>query len=120
MSNPNVGEPVTVWGEDGIGVSLHRDYGCLVIKAGPGATLTPGAWEKVRAEGDRLIAEAQAVEAARLALEAGEVPPVAECGYCTTRITLLGGQWTADDGGTACTDTSAPFVPHKPAVRDGQ
>lgn len=38
----------------------------------------------------------------------------AECSHCTTRITLLGGSWTADDSTTACTDTSAPYVAHKP------
>jgi hypothetical protein len=30
------------------------------------------------------------------------------------RITMLGSHWTTDDGTTACTDTSAPYVPHKP------
>jgi hypothetical protein len=39
---------------------------------------------------------------------------VAECGYCTARITLLGGSWTAGDGTTACTDPGAPYVPHRP------
>lgn len=50
--------------------------------------------------------------------EAAEAVPsegdVAECGYCATRITLIDGQWTTGDGTIACTDTSAPFVPHKP------
>lgn len=39
-----------------------------------------------------------------------------ECSYCTTRITLLGGSWTADDGTIACLDnpdTSAAYAPHK-------
>jgi predicted nucleic acid-binding Zn ribbon protein len=40
--------------------------------------------------------------------------PVSECSHCGERITLLADRWTADDGVTACTDTSAPFVPHKP------
>lgn len=38
----------------------------------------------------------------------------AECGFCGERVTVLGGQWTTEDGTIACTDTSAPFVPHKP------
>lgn len=37
-----------------------------------------------------------------------------ECSFCGVGITVLGGQWTTDDGTIACTDTSAPFVPHKP------
>lgn len=49
---------------------------------------------------------------------ADPVATVAECGYCTTRITLLGGDWLADDGGTTCTDASAPYVPHKPKAAD--
>lgn len=36
------------------------------------------------------------------------------CTFCKEYITLLGGSWTTDDGTTACTDTSAPYVPHKP------
>jgi len=40
--------------------------------------------------------------------------PVAECGHCGTRITLVAGDWIADDGTVACTDTAAPFVPHNP------
>ena len=40
--------------------------------------------------------------------------PVGECSHCEARITLLGDCWTTDDGTTACTDTSAPYVPHKP------
>ena len=40
--------------------------------------------------------------------------PVSECGHCYERITLLADQWTTDDGTVACTDMSAPFVPHKP------
>ncbi len=43
-----------------------------------------------------------------------KAPEVAECSHCGARITLLGDAWTADDGTTACTDTSAPYVPHKP------
>ena len=40
--------------------------------------------------------------------------PVSTCGHCGERITLLADHWTADDGTTACTDPSAPYVPHKP------
>jgi len=43
-----------------------------------------------------------------------EAPSAFECGHCGDRITLLGGAWTTEDGTTACTDTSAPYVPHKP------
>jgi hypothetical protein len=43
-----------------------------------------------------------------------EAPSASECGHCGDRITLLGGAWTTEDGTTACTDTSAPYVPHKP------
>lgn len=39
----------------------------------------------------------------------------AECAFCTTHIIIIDGEWWADDGTLACTDTSAPFVPHKPA-----
>lgn len=39
---------------------------------------------------------------------------VAECGYCKTRITFRLGEWMDDDFGSACYDTSAPFVPHRP------
>lgn len=41
-------------------------------------------------------------------------PRVAECAFCTARIRMIADCWTADDGTIACTDTSAPFVPHKP------
>lgn len=40
--------------------------------------------------------------------------PVGECSHCEAPITLLADNWTADDGTTACTGTSAPYVPHKP------
>jgi hypothetical protein len=43
-----------------------------------------------------------------------ESAPASGCGHCGARITLLGSAWTAEDGTTACTDTSAPYVPHKP------
>lgn len=37
------------------------------------------------------------------------------CHKCQERITLVGGEWTADDGTIACyADLSAPFVPHDP------
>lgn len=66
----------------------------------------------------RQVADAAAWRAHQ---EAGVAQQVAECGYCTTRITLLNGRWTADDGTTACTDTSAPYVPHKPKeASDGE
>lgn len=38
----------------------------------------------------------------------------AECSFCGAGITVLGGQWTTEEGTTACTGTSAPFVSHKP------
>jgi hypothetical protein len=37
------------------------------------------------------------------------------CGHCREHITLIAGDWTDDDGTIACSDLSAPFVPHKPA-----
>jgi hypothetical protein len=37
-----------------------------------------------------------------------------ECSHCAEPITLPGGSWTTGDGTTACTDTSAPYVPHRP------
>lgn len=40
--------------------------------------------------------------------------PVSQCGHCGAPITLISDSWTADDGVTACTDTPAPYVPHKP------
>lgn len=40
--------------------------------------------------------------------------PESACRHCGGHITLIADTWTADDGQTACTDTSAPFVPHKP------
>jgi hypothetical protein len=40
--------------------------------------------------------------------------PEGECAFCGEHITMLGGSWTMDDGQTACTDTSAAYVPHKP------
>jgi len=40
--------------------------------------------------------------------------PVSECSRCKERITLIADRWTGDDGDTSCTDTSAPYVPHKP------
>jgi hypothetical protein len=44
-----------------------------------------------------------------------ESAPRAECSFCGAGIVLLGGSWTEDvDGTIACSDTSAPFVPHKP------
>jgi hypothetical protein len=42
------------------------------------------------------------------------IPMRSACRHCREHITLLGGEWTTGDGTTACTDTSAPFVPHKP------
>lgn len=49
---------------------------------------------------------------------AGERVPsegdITECGYCTTRITFRLGEWMDDNFGSACTDPSAPWVPHKP------
>jgi hypothetical protein len=64
----------------------------------------------------RLVTDAAAWRAQQeaAAARAEAAAEVAECGYCTTRITLLGGHWTAGDGTAACTDTSAPYVPHKP------
>jgi hypothetical protein len=44
----------------------------------------------------------------------GEANPDAQCSFCGNDITLIGGSWTTDEGTTACTDTSAPYVPHKP------
>jgi hypothetical protein len=44
-------------------------------------------------------------------------PIESACGFCGEHITLIWGDWTDDDGVTACSDTSAPFVPHGPAVR---
>ena len=41
--------------------------------------------------------------------------PTATCVSCGAVITLLADHWTGEDGDTACTDTSAPYVPHKPA-----
>ena len=41
--------------------------------------------------------------------------PTATCGFCDAAITLLADHWTDEDGITACADTSAPYVPHKPA-----
>jgi hypothetical protein len=39
------------------------------------------------------------------------------CTACDEHITLIGGEWTTDDGTIACyADLSAPFVPHKPAA----
>ena len=82
---------------------------------------------------DAQIAEIRAILAAfdwerddrQLALEAierivqGPSPETedardAECSYCTTHITLIDSEWWADDGTLACTDTSAPYVPHRP------
>jgi hypothetical protein len=40
-------------------------------------------------------------------------PREAECAFCATHVTLIDGGWWADDGTLACTDTSAPYVPHK-------
>lgn len=40
--------------------------------------------------------------------------PESECSFCSAHITLRSGEWTADDYTLACTDTSAPYVPHKP------
>ena len=43
--------------------------------------------------------------------------PVAECDYCTTRITLVAGSWLADDGSIAChasPGTSAAYASRKP------
>lgn len=51
---------------------------------------------------------------AAMTLEVPAEPPESTCSHCAGRITLLGGMWTTDDGGTACYDTSAPYVPHKP------
>lgn len=52
---------------------------------------------------------------ADIAGQDSEEVPASECSHCGDRITLLGGAWTTEDGTTACTDTSAPYVPHKPA-----
>jgi hypothetical protein len=41
--------------------------------------------------------------------------PVSECRHCGEHITLLDDRWTADDGTTACANTSAPSTVHKPA-----
>ena len=41
--------------------------------------------------------------------------PAAVCGFCRAAITLLADHWAGGDGDTACTDTSAPYVPRKPA-----
>jgi hypothetical protein len=41
--------------------------------------------------------------------------PESDCRECREHITLIAGQWTAGDGTLACIDTSAPYVPHKPA-----
>jgi len=46
---------------------------------------------------------------------AGHEGDVSECGHCKTRITFRLGEWMDDDFGSACTDITAPFVPHKPA-----
>lgn len=40
--------------------------------------------------------------------------PESECSFCGEHIKLLGDMWTAGDGTVGCTDTSAPFVGHKP------
>ena len=55
-------------------------------------------------------AEAALIREARTAL------PTDVCESCDTPITLIAGYWTGDDGDIACTDLSAPYVPHKPAV----
>jgi hypothetical protein len=60
----------------------------------------------------RRIADAAAWRALREAEEAAAV--TGWCGHCGTRLTLLGGAWTDGDGVTACTDLSAPYVPHAP------
>jgi hypothetical protein len=60
----------------------------------------------------RVIARLRAAMAAAPEPE----PPRSECSFCRAPIVLLGGTWTDDaDGTTACYDTSAPYVPHKPA-----
>lgn len=40
--------------------------------------------------------------------------PEAECAFCTTHLTFRLGEWMDDCYRSACTDTSAPFVAHKP------
>jgi hypothetical protein len=50
---------------------------------------------------------------ARLAAEAA-VPLESTCGFCGEHLTLRLGEWMDDCYGSACTDTSAPYVPHKP------
>jgi hypothetical protein len=42
--------------------------------------------------------------------------PTAVCSFCREAITLLADHWTTGDGTTACTDTSAAYVAHKPAA----
>jgi hypothetical protein len=41
-------------------------------------------------------------------------PLESTCGFCDEHLTLRLGEWMDDCYGSACTDTSAAFVPHKP------
>lgn len=87
------------WSLDRLDAQRKHLWALLVVSVGQGDPERP----QLRAEHAAVCAEIASREGA-----------VAECDYCKEHITMLGGMWTEDDGGTACYDTSAPYVPHKP------
>jgi len=69
--------------ETGSGVSLYRDHGHLALTAA-GAMLSPAEWERLKAEGDRLMAGGKC----RCIISGGELLPLVcpvhgtPCEYC--------------------------------------
>jgi len=73
MADTSVTPEVTVEGADGTSISLSGEHGHLVLETS-WANLDAGAWERLKAEGDRLLALAQQAEAEYMADPEG---------YCT-------------------------------------
>jgi hypothetical protein len=113
MTDPQVREVATVEDIDGLSVRVGVDYDAVTIGGHRFAGEALVKFRRAFVTADE-VARRQGAEMAA----AGEPDREAECGYCTTHITLAGGEWRADDWTTACTDTSAPYVPHKPKEAD--